>query len=132
MLAAAEPWVAKIMHPTVIISAYNEALKDATEHLKKISFPLDDNRQLLDIVKSSVGTKFISRYGDHLCQLAIDAVKTVSFSKDDRQEIDIKRYVRIEKVLDSCSSQLPNACFRSLEARSLIARFSRESCSRRM
>lgn len=96
MLAAAEPWVAKIMHPSVIISAYNQALKDAKEHLEKISFKLEGDSQLLDIVKSSVGTKFISRYGDHLCQLAIDAVKIVNHS--DRKEIDIKRYVRIEKV----------------------------------
>ena len=51
---------------------------------------------LLDIVKSSVGTKFISRYGDHLCQLAIDAVKIVN--RTERKEIDIKRYIRIEKV----------------------------------
>jgi len=98
MLAAAEPWVEKIMHPIVIISAYKEALQDALEHLKQISFPLDSNRQLLDIVKSSVGTKFISRYGDHLCQLAIDAVQTVAQANDDHKEIDIKRYVRIEKI----------------------------------
>ena len=101
MLAAAEPWVEKIMHPIVIISAYKEALEDALEHLKKISFPLDSNRQLLDIVKSSVGTKFISRYGDHLCQLAIDAVQTVAQANDDHKEIDIKRYVRIEKVCEA-------------------------------
>lgn len=96
MLAAAEPWVAKIMHPSVIISAYSQALTDAREHLENISFKLEGDSQLLEIVKSSVGTKFISRYGDHLCQLAIDAVRIVTHS--DRKEIDIKRYVRIEKV----------------------------------
>ena len=96
MLAAAEPWVAKIMHPSIIITAYNQALEDAKAHLDKIAFPLDDSRQLLDIVKSSVGTKFMSRYGDHLCQLAIDAVKIVN--RSERKEIDIKRYVRVEKV----------------------------------
>merc|ERR1712137_428281 len=96
MLAAAEPWVAKIMHPSVIITAYNRALNDAKEHLEKMSFPLGGDTQLLDIVKSSVGTKFISRYGDHLCQLAIDAVKIVN--RTERKEIDIKRYVRIEKI----------------------------------
>jgi len=96
MLAAAEPWVAKIMHPSIIISAYNRALTDATEHLSNIAVPLESDEQLLNIVKSSVGTKFISRYGDHLCQLAIDAVKTVN--RSERKEIDIKRYVRIEKI----------------------------------
>lgn len=99
MLAAAEPWVAKIMHPSIIISAYNRALTDATEHLSNIAVPLESDEQLLNIVKSSVGTKFISRYGDHLCQLAIDAVKTVN--RSERKEIDIKRYVRIEKVRGS-------------------------------
>merc|ERR1712063_86286 len=98
MLAAAEPWVAKIMHPSIIISAYNRALTDATEHLSNIAVPLESDEQLLDIVKSSVGTKFISRYGDHLCQLAIDAVQTVAQANDDHKEIDIKRYVRIEKI----------------------------------
>ena len=98
MLSVAEPWLIKNFHPTVIIPAYTKALEDAKAHLAKMSFVLGDNRDLLQLVKSSVGTKFISRWGDGLCQIAIDAVKTVCIDKGAKKEIDIKRYVRVEKV----------------------------------
>jgi hypothetical protein len=54
---------------------------------------------MLDIVRSCIGTKFVSRFGDMVCELALDAVGCVATTLDGgRQEIDIKRYARVEKI----------------------------------
>jgi T-complex protein 1 subunit gamma len=64
-----------------------------------MSFVLGDNRDLLQLVKSSVGTKFISRWGDKMCELAIDAVNLITVDHgNNKKEIDIKRYLRVERL----------------------------------
>lgn len=64
------------------------------------SVPLDVNNKekLAEVVKSCVGTKFIGRWADMACKIALDAVKTVMLEENGRREIDIKRYARVEKV----------------------------------
>lgn len=64
------------------------------------STPLDvnDRSKLLEVVKSCVGTKFISRWSDLACKIALDAVQTVALEENGRKEIDIKRYAKVEKV----------------------------------
>ncbi|EFX77184.1 hypothetical protein DAPPUDRAFT_248090 [Daphnia pulex] len=55
------------MHQTLIISAYRQALKDAVTVLRdQISTPVDvnDRSQLLSIIKSCLGTKFINRWSE--------------------------------------------------------------------
>ena len=54
--------------------------------------------EMLKIVRSSLGTKFVNRFQDLFCDIAIDAVSTVLTEEGGRKEIDIKKYVRIEKV----------------------------------
>ncbi len=50
-------------------------------------------------VRSCVNTKFISRFGDIMVDLAIDAVMTVVVEIPGRpKEVDIKRYAKVEKV----------------------------------
>ena len=47
-----------------------------------------------------MNTKFISRFGDIMVDLAIDAVMTVVVEIPGRpKEVDIKRYAKVEKVL---------------------------------
>jgi T-complex protein 1 subunit gamma len=68
---------------------------------------LENNEDLQKIVRSTIGTKFSSKWGDLLVDLAVQAVRTV-WSKDEQGniEIDIKRYAKIEKipggVLEEC------------------------------
>ena len=62
MLGVAEPHLANQMHPTVIISAYRQALDDILEALKtKISIPvnLDSEEEMIKIVQSCIGTKLV-------------------------------------------------------------------------
>ncbi|XP_023242264.1 T-complex protein 1 subunit gamma-like [Centruroides sculpturatus] len=64
------------------------------------SIPVDMNneKQMIDIVKSCIGTKFIGKWGEMACKIALDAVKTVHIDENGRKEIDIKRYAKVEKV----------------------------------
>ena len=65
MMSVAEQFLADQMHPTVIIGAYRQAMDDMLEILRdQISVPVDvDNREeMLKIVRSSVGTKFVHHW----------------------------------------------------------------------
>ncbi|KAF8954273.1 chaperonin Cpn60/TCP-1 family [Flammula alnicola] len=88
------------IHPVVIISAYNKALKEALEIVKRISIPIDvnDDKQMLSLIKTSIGTKFVVRWSDLMCKLALQAVRTVSQDVNGMKTVDIKRYARVEKI----------------------------------
>lgn len=89
------------MHPTVIIAAYRQAMDDMLDILREqISVPVDtENREeMLKIVRSSTGTKFVHQWGDLACNIALDAVQTVARDQGDRKEIDIKNYAKVEKI----------------------------------
>lgn len=100
MLAVAEPFLEKNIHPTVIIRGYFRALEDAIGILDKMATKVDGNKreELLKVVRSCIGTKFVSRWGDLMCGLALDAVQTVVLEEDGKKEIDIKRYAKVEKI----------------------------------
>ena len=68
---------------------------------------MENNDDLTKIVNSSIGTKFASRWGGKIVDLAVKGVRTVYQKEGDHVEIDIKRYAKIEKIpgglLDDCS-----------------------------
>lgn len=71
-MSVAEQFLADQMHPTVIIGAYRQAMDDLLEVLKdQISVPVDvDNREeMLKIIRSSVGTKFVHHWLVHVTLL---------------------------------------------------------------
>ncbi|KAK0181197.1 hypothetical protein PV327_003501 [Microctonus hyperodae] len=101
ILGTSEQFLEQKIHPTVIIRAYRQLLEDTVEILQdKISITLDvnDRNKLVEVVKSCVGTKFIGRWSDLACQIALDAVHTVLLEENGRREIDIKRYAKVEKI----------------------------------
>jgi len=100
VLSMAESWIEKGTHPRLIIGGYTKALEDALATIDKLAVRVDLNNrsELLKIVQSSIGTKFISRWSDLMCNLALDAVLAVTIQDGDRKEIDIKRYAKVEKV----------------------------------
>ncbi|XP_067121372.1 T-complex protein 1 subunit gamma [Centruroides vittatus] len=101
LLSASATFLEQNMHPTLIISAYRLALEDMLQALRqKVCIPVDMNneKQMIDIVKSCIGTKFIGKWGEMACKIALDAVKTVHIDENGRKEIDIKRYAKVEKV----------------------------------
>ena len=85
----------------MIISAFKHALKDALEIIDEISLPvdIDDDTAMYQLISSSIGTKFVSRWSELMCNLALKAVRTVTFDiGGGKKEVDIKRYARVEKV----------------------------------
>ncbi|KAJ0125141.1 hypothetical protein N8I77_006121 [Diaporthe amygdali] len=101
ILAQAMPQLERNIHPVVIISAFKRALSDALQIIEEISLPIDinDDKAMYGLISSSIGTKFVSRWSELMCGLALKAVRTVSWEVGTgKTEVDIKRYARVEKV----------------------------------
>jgi len=103
VLTAAEPFLDQQMHPTIIIQSFRMALEDIINACKdQFSVPIDvqNESEIIKVVKSCLGTKMISKWMDLAVKIALDAVRTVSVdaSASGRKEIDIKRFARIEKI----------------------------------
>jgi len=96
----AAPWLEKQTHPRIIISGYNRALQDSLEHLKSITRTIDikNDGEMLKLIKSCLGTKFITRWGDIMANFALKAVRSVFLEEIGRSEVDIKHFVKIEKI----------------------------------
>ncbi|ORE07399.1 T-complex protein 1 subunit gamma [Rhizopus microsporus var. microsporus] len=102
VLAGALPHINNNIHPVVIISAFKKALEDALTIVEEISTPVDinNNEEMTNLIKSSIGTKFTSTWSDLMCKLALEAVRTVALKDEstDKMEVDLKRYARVEKI----------------------------------
>ncbi|KAF4503798.1 hypothetical protein G6O67_008892 [Ophiocordyceps sinensis] len=101
ILAQALPQLERNIHPVVIISAFKRALQDALEIIDEVSLPIDvdDDKAMHQLISSAIGTKFVSRWMDLMCDLALKAVRTVTWEAGNgKTEVDIKRYARVEKV----------------------------------
>merc|ERR1712012_1156610 len=99
VLGVSQQFLEDKMHPTLIISAYRQALEDAVKILEdQVAFDVDinDEKEMIKVIQSCIGTKFISRWADLACQIALRAVKTVVMEQDG--EIDTKRYAKIGKI----------------------------------
>merc|ERR1711893_379493 len=100
-MSVSEQFLEQQMHPKVIISAYRHALEGLLVILKdRVSVPVDvtNREEMLKIVKSSLGTKFIKKWMDLACNIALEATATVALEENGRREIDIKRYAKVEKI----------------------------------
>ncbi|WVR03360.1 T-complex protein 1 subunit gamma [Kwoniella sp. DSM 27419] len=118
ILAYSLPLLERHIHPVVIIRAFKQALNDALETISAISVPVDvsSETEMMALIKTSIGTKFSSRWSDLMCSLALQAVRTVAVSAEAENNlvgtstsgeqgaplniktVDIKRYARVEKV----------------------------------
>jgi T-complex protein 1 subunit gamma len=101
MLSVAAPFLEQKMHPTVIIGAFRQALEDLLVILKDtVSVPvnINDQQEMTRIIKSCIGTKIVTKWADLACQIALEATSTVAIEQNGRNEIDIKRYAKVEKI----------------------------------
>ncbi|KAG5513280.1 hypothetical protein PMAC_001651 [Pneumocystis sp. 'macacae'] len=99
-LVHALPHLERNIHPVVIISAFKQALADALDIIEEISQKVNikNDKEMHELIKTSIGTKFTSRWSDLMCNLALKAVRIVENNIDGKHEIDIKRYAKVEKV----------------------------------
>ncbi|CAE6483764.1 unnamed protein product [Rhizoctonia solani] len=111
VLAHTLPLLERSIHPVRIIAGLNAALVTALETVDRISIPIDTNSEedMLALIKTAIGTKFVARWSDLMCSLALKAVRTVTQGGESQSvagvqtvngmtTIDIKRYARVEKV----------------------------------
>ena len=102
MMQLAEPLLTRDVHPTVIINAYTQALRDAVAALEKTAVALDVTKreELMKVVRACLGTKFVSQYGDLMVGIALDAVNIVRGNSKDATaaDIDLKKYARVDKL----------------------------------
>ena len=105
----AEPLIERNFHPTVIVQGYTKALQKALDTCNQISRTIDIENivELREIVLAAIGTKFSSRWGPQMVDIAIKAVKKIIQKRGEYTEVDIKRFIRIEKIpggeLTDCS-----------------------------
>ena len=97
LLSVLEKHVKDGIHPHILISGLRKALDDALKHLETIKKPINnkDDSELLGIIKSAIGTKFLSKWSDLIAKLALDAVRTIC---TDDGIVDLKRQLRIERI----------------------------------
>jgi len=110
MLAQAEPFLHRNIHPTQIVAGYSKALQEAMLVCNSLAKPIDvkDKKALSQIVSACVGTKFSSRWGPFMVDLAVESVLKVvrevgpegggEGGVGSYKECDVKRYVRVEKI----------------------------------
>lgn len=103
LMAGAGPLLtAQNLHPLTIIAGYRKALEDIERHLESISKPLtiESDAQILKLLEASLGTKLGRQWSDLMCRMALEAVRTVTLksSTSAKPVIDVKRFVRIEKI----------------------------------
>ncbi|KAJ2440486.1 T-complex protein 1 subunit gamma, partial [Coemansia sp. RSA 2337] len=87
MLAISAPFLERKIHPVIILRGFQKALEDAQVILRSIAKRVDtnDREQMLSLIKSAIGTKFVSRWNDLMCNLALTAVQTVVRRSDDSE-----------------------------------------------
>ncbi|WVO14828.1 T-complex protein 1 subunit gamma [Cryptococcus depauperatus] len=114
ILAYSLPLLERHIHPVIIIRAFKDVLHDALETIQAISTSVDisSETEMLALIKTSIGTKFSSRWSELMCKLALEAVKTVAVTAEAEnglvgggqsgelniKTVDLKRYARVEKV----------------------------------
>lgn len=99
-MAQALPYLERNIHPVVIIRSFKRALEDALQIIESVSIPVDSTNEteMLALIKTSLGTKFSSRWSDMMCKLALQAIRTVAQDENGAKTVDIKRYAKVEKV----------------------------------
>ncbi|OAF68361.1 CCT-gamma [Intoshia linei] len=102
ILSICEKFVNQKIHPTHIISALRTVTKYTLECLDSISVKIDTNNIQSDvvknIVKSSLYTKFSEDWVDFAATMAIKAVNYVKIIENNKVQIDVKRYAKVEKI----------------------------------
>lgn len=100
VLQAAEIFIEKNIHPTIVVNAYFKAMEEILKITEELGVEVDVNNDedINKIVRSCIGTKFSHKWGDLIVDLAIKAVKTVVKQSGKNVQIDIKRYAKVEKI----------------------------------
>ncbi|OMJ85910.1 hypothetical protein SteCoe_12685 [Stentor coeruleus] len=100
LMTVAEPFFTMKIHPIIIVSSYFKALDYALKVAEKIAreISIENHEEIAEVIHSCIGTKFSSRWGSLIVDLAVKAVKAVFINRNGKKEIDVKRYAKVEKI----------------------------------
>lgn len=100
LLSICENFLHRNIHPTVIVSALFRALDDAVSYAEQLAVEIDVNNdeQVLQLIRSCLGTKYVTMHDDLIVNIAVDAVKTVRIKVDGKPVMDIKNFAKVEKI----------------------------------
>jgi thermosome len=92
LLAKAENLLDQNVHPTVIIDGYKKAGDKAQEIVNSIAVPVSvkDDKLLIDVALTSMGSKGITAAKEHFAKLAVEAIKQVTEEIDGKLKADIE------------------------------------------
>ena len=99
MMSVAMPFLEQQMHPTVIIGAYRQCLEDLITILReKVSVPVDPNNrdQMLKIIRSSLGTKFIKKWWVTGVTFNSLWISTPPYQFNSKEHISMKFYANLK------------------------------------
>lgn len=100
LLTLCEAFLKRNIHPTVIVSALFSALDDAVAFAEELAITVDltNDDQILQLIRSCVGTKYVTRHDDLIVKIAYQAVKIVRVDIDGKVVMDIKNSAKVEKI----------------------------------
>ncbi len=101
MMLAARPFLEREIHPSVIVNAYFRALEESQRIIATLAVPIDLNRdeEVNKALSTCVGTKFASRWGSLISDLALKATRIIMRGGNlNKLNLEVKRYAKIEKV----------------------------------
>lgn len=102
LLGLAAPLIDRQIHPLKIVKGFALALTDALAAIEAVATDVDttNRKQVEEIVKACLGTKYNSKEENLMCSLAVEA--TLRVVRVDphtgAKDIDVKRYAKIEKI----------------------------------
>lgn len=100
LLGICEQFLQRNIHPTIIVSSLFSALHDAVDFAKEIALDVnvENDEEILQLIRSCVGTKYVTRQNDLIVNIAFQAVKTVRQNVEGKLTIDIKNFAKVEKI----------------------------------
>ncbi len=98
LLAKAEELIDKEIHPSLIIEGYKKAAAEALRILDEIGVPVnpEDKEYLVRIAKTSLSSKLVGEYAEHLARIAVEAVLKVARLENGKWKVDLDD-IKIEK-----------------------------------
>jgi thermosome len=98
LLGKAEELVEKNVHPTIIIDGYKKASDKALEVLEKIAISTESNTEeyLKMTAKTSMASKLVAEYKEHLADIAVKAILEVAEKSNGKYKVDLDD-VKVEK-----------------------------------
>ncbi|MGD0072318.1 MAG: thermosome subunit beta [Candidatus Bathyarchaeia archaeon] len=100
LLGKAEELIKKGIHPTIIVEGFQKAAEKALETLESIAWSVnvEDEGVLKKIAATSMASKIVSSYKEHLSEIIVSAIFSVEKKVDGKCKVDLDD-VMIEKKL---------------------------------